>query len=204
MRLSCQHCAKQFTLHPDKIPTTGKFLFTCPDCGTKNKVTLDSLSGGELSAPDREASGKAPSRAESSEPEFFPPGSLVGFLFLRDESWAMKASDYLRDKGFYISRTSSPKEAVHKLRLNPYDFVFIEETEGYTDLLQEISRWPGRQRQEVNCLILGPYQRSFDPDIAFVRGANCAVSTNDVDKAELILEQAAELFTKLVEPWHSV
>ena len=204
MRLSCQHCAKQFSVHQDKIPETGKFVFTCPECGTKNKVSLDTMSGGDQSAPDRGASEKRPSGAGTSEPEFFPPGSLVGFLFLQDESWILKASDFLQDKGYYISRTTSPGEAVHKLRLNSYDFVFIEEINGYADLLEEISRWPGRQRREVNCLILGSYQRSFDPDIAFVRGMNCAVSSNDLDQAELILEQAGELFGKLIEPWHSL
>ena len=203
MRLQCQDCGKQFNLPQDKIPGTGHFVYTCPNCKKKNKIDLD------LGGDNRDRTAERPQSESSAppeariEPDLFPPGSKAGFIYLQDESWSGKVQGYLAEKGYYLSQAGSPQEAIQKLRLNVYDLVCIQDSPGTEGLLQEISLWPGRRRREVNCLLLGDYERSFDPAVAFLRAVNCALAKKDSETADALLEQADKQFEKSLEPWHS-
>lgn len=204
MRLQCQDCGKQFNLPQDKIPETGHFAFTCPNCKKKNKVELNlgkDTSARTAGRPQSESPAPPEARVE---PDLFPPGSKAGFVYLQDEAWFGKVHDSLTAKGYYLSQPSSPQEAVQKLRLNVYDLVCIEDSPDAEGLLQEISLWPGRRRREVNCLLLGEYDRSFDPAVTFIRAVNCVLAKKDIESAHTLLEQADEQFEKCIEPWHAV
>ncbi len=204
MRLQCQDCGKQFNLPQNKIPESGHFVFTCPNCKKKNKVELDPGEDTGPRPPERPQSEPPVPPEARIEPDLFPPGSKTGFIYLQDEAWFEKVRGSLTAKDYYLSQADSPQEAVQKLRLNVYDLVCIEDSPDAEGLLQEISLWPGRRRREVNCLLLGEYERSFDPAVAFIRAVNCALAKKDIETADALLEQADEQFEKSIEPWHAV
>lgn len=204
MRLQCQDCGKQFKLPQEKIPESGHFVFTCPNCKKKNRIDIGPAPENSPLTAERHESGSLPPPEARVEPDLFPPGSKAGFLYIQDESWSLKIQDCLAAKGYYLSQANTTQEGILKLRLNLYDMVCIEESPDTEALLHEISLWPGRRRREVNCLLLGDYQRSFDPAIAFLRAVNSAISKQDFETAEHILEQADEQFDKCTEPWHAV
>ncbi|MCF8037974.1 MAG: hypothetical protein K9K79_01530 [Desulfohalobiaceae bacterium] len=202
MRLSCQECNKSLNLPQDRIPDKGSFRFSCPVCGAKNKVDLPGPGESRAAPPEQAAENRGPARKKTVEPELFPPGSKVALLSIQDQGWLEQSKDFLTAHNFYLSSAESPEQGAQKLRLNRYQLVLIEQGPRSEVLLGEISRWPGRYRREVNCILLGENGKSFDPYAGFLQGVNSYLSKKDGNQAKQLLEQARDSFAKYLEPWH--
>ncbi len=199
MHLHCEHCGRDFDLPEHKLPPGGRFRFTCPACKGKNQAQSP------RAAEESSLSGQEPSSALASgvqvEPDLFPPGSSSAFLFVQDQIWLEAIQDRLNGWGFYQSASQQLEEARQKLRLNAYQMVFIQQVEQSGLLLQEVAAWPGIVRREVNVLLIGKADSSFDPALAFYHGVNACLALQERDQAQDLLEQARENFNHFLLPW---
>jgi predicted Zn finger-like uncharacterized protein len=196
MRLTCEHCDNSFDLPDSKIPDSNRFRFRCPKCGERN------LWDREREEREAEAaSGLGQGDEAEMEPEMYPPGEKVAFVFLQDETWREKAEQYCFQAGYHVSTAEKPKEAVQKLRLNSYDMAVIEDRQENQLVLKEIGKWPGWMRREVNCIMVGEQAESFDPNMAFIKGVNTYLMLNEADQAEELLERAQRSLSRYLELW---
>ncbi len=202
VKAQCSGCGKQFALPLEKIPDKPRFRFTCPSCGVKVQVdrSAEGFAAGsqEADAPQPEAKGES----YDIEPDLFPPGAEVAFVYVRDRSWAEKIEEVLQlESGYLLSRAERAAQALQKLRLNSYQMILIQDGPEAEELLQEIGSWPGYLRREINCILIGDRAKSFDPGEAFVRGVNCYLSIQDRESISDLLEQAQQSFDQYLEPW---
>ena len=200
MRLSCEHCNKALDIPDEKLPDAPRFRIRCPHCQNKTLVELEKKHS-EDEKEFQEATSEVASGLSPVEPDIFPPGATVVFLHFEDAIWREKCRDFFQDKGFYVSTASNNEEAVQKLRLNFYDLICIEDREENITLLQEIAKWPGKQRARINFIMVGDKANSFDPNVSFVRGVDSYLDLKDQDNAQELLNQAIEGFKIKNEPW---
>jgi predicted Zn finger-like uncharacterized protein len=198
MRLTCEHCEYAFDLPDSKVPNASRFRFRCPKCGERNFWDRDQAERepGETGAGAQDEDG-----VEDMEPEMYPPGEKVAFVFIQDETWREKAEQYCFQAGYHVSTAEKPAEAMQKLRLNSYNMVILEDRQENARVLQEIGKWPGWLRREVNCIMVGDQAESFDPNMAFVQGVNSYLTLNEADQAEELLERAQRSLSRYLELW---
>jgi DNA-directed RNA polymerase subunit RPC12/RpoP len=202
VKAQCDGCGKQFALPPEKVPDKPRSRFTCPSCGTK--VLVD-RSREEASAGDKQADAAQPEakgEAYDIEPDLFPPGAEVAFVYVQDRSWAEKIEESLQlEGGYLLSRAENGAQALQKLRLNSYQMILLQDGPEAEDLLEEIGSWPGYVRREINCILIGDRAKSFDPGESFIRGVNSYLSIEDRQGIAELLEQAQQSFDQYLEPW---
>ncbi len=174
MRITCTHCTRELSVPDEKLPDTPRFKIKCPQC--KKEIVVERMD--KVDAADF---------GDTVEPEVFPPGSKVAFLFMTGKSWKNAASAWLKSEKFYQSSASSVNEAMLLLRLNEYHLVMVEDKPEYQVVLTEINSWPGLRRRSVNLVLLGHDAPSLDPQMSFRRGANMYLNLADASRcAELM------------------
>ena len=143
----------------------------------------------------------APSFEGTGEPEIFPPGSRVAFLFLADPGWSEGARTFFKEQGYYTSTATDSGEATAKLRLNAYNVLLVEDNEEGRLLLKEMGGWSGVRRRECNVALLGEGASSLDPQPAFRRGANSWLNKADAGRCGELLGEVLkgyELYYELL------
>ncbi len=194
MKVICKKCNKEFLVPEEKIPSgIKKFAVKCPSC--KDKIVV------EVKEEDLK-SEKEISDFYTVPPDNFPPGSKTAFLYVFDEVWRREIINFLKEKNYYISEAHEENVGVQKLRINPYNVVFLEE-KNVQPLLQEIGSWPGAQRRETNVILIGDRAESFDLLTAFVAGVNSYLSISDRDKIKELLEEAMDRYKSFIEMWEA-
>ncbi|NJB66901.1 putative Zn finger-like uncharacterized protein [Desulfobaculum xiamenense] len=195
MQVTCSECHKTLNIADEKIPAGGRFSVKCPQCG--QKIVVDAAAAGaSVPPPTHAAPPPYPEPAQpildlpTVEPDMFPPGSKVAFLYVADGAFHSAAEAWFGANGYHVSTSSDELEAIAKLRLNSYDIVLVEEGDAAKRLLSEISRWPGHKRRAINYVLLGTRAKSLDPNLAFQNGANFYMNTGDRDKAGDLLDGA--------------
>lgn len=198
MQVTCSECQKVLNIPDEKIPSGGRFTLKCPYC--EHKMLVEGAPAAE-EAPQRV---EAPKRQElelpAVEPDVFPPGANVAFLYLTDGAWRAAAGEWFADKGYHVGQSTDELEAIAKLRLNRYDVLVIEDSDAAQRLLQEVAEWPGHKRRATNLILLGDQSKSLDPNLAFRKGANFYMNTGDKERASELLEnviQGYELYYQL-------
>lgn len=124
------------------------------------------------------------------EPDFFPPGARVAFLYLPTPGWKEAAQRFFESQGFAIATAASAEEAVAKLRLNSYEVLLLEDSPDGAKVLTELATLPGTVRQAMNVLLTGSEGGSLDPRTAFLKSVNAYLAAGDHSKAAQLLPQA--------------
>lgn len=204
MHLTCKHCGKSFDLPEHKVPQGQKLRFACPACGEKNVVDLKQ--GRDKSKTDpkdgKQAEEVASSKLETTiEPDMYPPGSEVAFIYVYDSVWEDRAKQHFEGKGYYTSLAGDQNEAVQKIALNKYSIVLLEDVPENQSILQEIANWPGDKRREINCILVGGNAENFDSGQAFAKGVNSYLNIEQRDNIEELLENCRENYRIFLEPW---
>lgn len=200
MRVACEHCSKVLNIPDQKIPDTSRFKIRCPYCQKKTLVDLDTNQVEEKQV-DPEVAQEISSNFKSLEPDIFPPGAAVVFLYLQDKEWREECKHYFESRGYYISSVETSEQAVQKLRLNTYELICIEDSNENESLSQEIAKWSGKQRANINFIMVGDRANSFDPTKSFVRGVDTYLNIGDQKQKQDLLDQALEGFKLKYEPW---
>ncbi len=194
MEVVCRSCNKKFLIPDEKIPAgIKKFAVKCPYC--KDRVVV------EVKKEDLEVK-KDISDFYTVPPDNFPPGSKTAFLYVFDEMWRDEIITFLKEKSYYISEAHEENIGVQKLRINPYNVVFLEEKKAQP-LLQEIGSWPGIQRRETNVILIGEKAESFDLLAAFVAGVNSYLSISDKNRIRELLEESMDRYKSFIEMWEA-
>ena len=195
MEVVCSSCGKTIVIPEEKIPSNiTKFALKCPYC--KNKIVVERKKTEEIEKNAHITD------FYTIEPDNFPPGAKTAFLYVFDKDWKKGIISFLEKKGFYISEAEEEDIGVQKLRINPYNVIFIEEKNA-TPLLNEISSWPGNQRRETNVILIGDRAKSFDLMTAFISGVNCYLSIHDKENMEDVLEEAMARYKSFIEMWET-
>ncbi len=210
MQLNCEHCGRSFDLPQEKVPAGERLRFACPACGEKNIVNLENAAKkkAEIDPSQEEQMQTSPLSAtedsveeNSIEPDTYPPGSDVAFIHVQDGKWEERVEQILKGYGYYVSKSRDKKEAVQKLSLNRYTYILIEDIPENAALLEEIANWPGETRREINCVLTGQNARSFDPQLALLRGVNSYIYIEERDNIEDLIDKSLQYFNSFFEPW---
>ncbi len=198
MQIVCEKCNKKFVIPDEKLPDVPRFGVKCPSCG--ERIVVERNKEGFSSSP-RKQDRIIPKQIE---PEMFPPGAKVAFIFLKDVSLADRCEGILREEGYEISRTEDPAEALARLLLNRYDILVLADSKEGRLLLEEIGKWPGRYRREVNVILVGEEAPSLDANIEFLLGINVYISVKDGSRIESLLKEAIARHREYLIPWRYV
>ncbi len=189
MKIQCNSCGKTMQLADDKLPDSPRFKIKCPGC--KADIVVDKAKAAETTPEALPANGTPP---PVIEPEIYPPGAQVAFLYLDDQVWLRAASNFFQETGYHESTASSLTEAIQKLRLNSYHVLLLEDTQENKRLLAEIAAWPGNKRRELNLILLGHSSPSQDPMAAFNKGVNTYLNLDDREEAGTLLHNALKSY----------
>lgn len=202
---------KEFSIPDEKLPDAPKFAMKCPFTGKKMVFErvgdkYDVVAGEKIerpAAPKPDPEPKKPVlQLPQVEPEVYPPGAKVAFLFLKDGTWVEGAKSYFQGKGYHLSVVEDELEAIALLRLGEYDVLVAQDGDISSLLQDEVSAWPGGKRRYVNFVLVGEDARSNDPKAAFVKGANTYLALSDGAQAGDLLEGALtgyELYYQLLD-----
>lgn len=207
MQFISPYCNKEFTLPDEKMPAVERFAMKCPFTGKKilfmrvgDKIKVTAGEQAHETGPEEPV--KPALNLPQVEPDVYPPGSQVAFLFVQDGTWTSAAQSFFQGRGYYVSTAQNELEAIAKLRLNEYDVVLAEEGEKSVLLQEEVASWPGGKRRRTNVLLAGTGGVSNDPKAAFVKGANAYFALSDGAKASDLLEGALtgyELYYQMLD-----
>ncbi len=197
MLIQCNNCKKEFKIPEEKVPDVPKFAVKCPACGIKISVNR--------SIPEMHTKDSISPSDDilSIEPEMYPPGSKVTFVFVDNKDIESGLKKYLDEKGYIVSSASNIKEAVAKLNLNRYDMVIFSYNKEALEIMKEIDRWPGNLRRQINVIAIGEGEKTFDPNIEFLLGVNSYISQIDLkeDNFYLLLDNAIKKHEEFLVPW---
>lgn len=195
MLVSCSNCGKRFKLRDDRLPKAEVFRISCPNCSSEIVVRKEEQDTGE----------ERPLQAEqgvSLEPEVFPAGARVAFVFVEHGLEAAKHA--LLELGYVPSIAGSVDEAVAKVRMNRYDLVCIDAGASGRAVMDVVNSWPGLRRREVNVVMVGREAQSLDPGTSFFRGVNGWLNPDDTDRFKQLLGRLEEEFVLYRAPWDAV
>lgn len=193
MRFMSPYIDKEINLPDEKVPDAERFSLKCPFTGKKILVEKDG-DDVKVQAAEPVENTKAPEQSREQlpqvEPDIFPPGAKVAFLYAKSGPWTKAAEAYADKNGYHVSSAEDALTAVAKLRLNSYHLLFVEEGGDSERLAAEINSWPGLKRREANFILLGDDSPSMQPNIAFEKGVNYYFNRNDEGKAEQLFKEA--------------
>lgn len=197
MLVSCSNCGKRFKLRDDKLPKAEVFRIPCPNCSSEIVVRKEEPDSGD-ERPQQAA------QSPSFEPEVFPAGARVAFVFLGHELCMDAAKQAVQELGYTPSIAGSMDEAVAKVGMNRYDLVCIDDSESGRAVMEVVNGWPGIRRREVNVVMVGSDAQSLDPGTSFFRGVNGWLNRGDTDRFKQLLGQLEDDFALYRAPWDAV
>lgn len=200
MRISCEHCQRSFNLPEDKVPQTNRFRFTCPVCQETNQIYIAKTEEetGETTTDDVKTDDV---NTLDAPPLQVPPGARLALVVLGDERTAQSIGLCLQDRGWQVIEAQSPRMGKAYLQAYRLELVVMEDSEPGREVLADIHRLPGRERREMNCVLIGDRGASFDTRTAFVLGVNSYVHQDDAQGLETALDQAQNLFHQYRQLW---
>lgn len=140
-------------------------------------------------------------RPPGTEPEFFPPGSKVCFLCIKTKEVEQEFRKVFDNLGWHVSVSSDPETALGKIRVNQYQCAVIEDDAVYRPLFDEIARWNGYTRRQVNLILLGRRAPSLHQQAAFLLGANFYINPEDTQLIQELVPQCLDGFDLYYQPW---
>jgi phage FluMu protein Com len=195
MHLRCEYCGRSFNLPEEKVPQAKQFRFTCPSCKETNEVKI----------PERREAHPALDQDEIEgfdvPPVRIPPGTRLALVFISDEQVASVLRTYLEQRNWHILEVQDPQKGRAYLQVNQVHWALLEDSEPGRDVLNEIHLLPGRERREMNCVLIGNRAGSFDALTAFVLGVNSYVHPEDESGLETVLDQAHAQFEHHRHMW---
>lgn len=190
MKLTCSSCNKTLNVPEDKLPDARRFSVTCPSCNAKITVDRDQQAGGGKGFAGAPKAGDR----KPIEPEIFPPGSKIAFVFVQNQDWKSAVEKELKSKDYYISTASDQSEGALKMEINQYDVIVLEDLPENEPLLDEINSWSGIKRRDMNVILIGGKAFSMDPNESFYRGVNSYINQKDLQKAGDLLSQCIKAY----------
>lgn len=145
-----------------------------------------------------------PNEHASVEPDLFPPGSRVCFIFTQHRGLMEKLVATFESQGYYTATADDPGQGVAKLRLNKYDVAIVQHKSSNASLLEEIHSWPGTTRRTMNIIIMGDEAPSMHQSQALILGANFYLNLQDADNLEELIMQCLKGYQLYYHPWHKV
>jgi PleD family two-component response regulator len=129
------------------------------------------------------------------------PGARLALVMLGAERTAQSIGSCLQERGWQVIEAQSPRMGKAYLQAYRLELVVMEDSEPGREVLAEIHRLPGRERREMNCVLIGDRTASFDTRTAFVLGVNSYVHQDDSQGLETALDQAQDLFQQYRQLW---
>ena len=193
MRLECEHCGRSFDLPEHKVPEAASFRFTCPGCRQVTEVHREVPEAGTVEP-------KAQQELQV-QPERVPPGTRLALVCVDDPDLCGRILEGLQGRNWHVLEAAQGAEGAARLRVNQVQLLIVQDGESGAPVLHELSRWPGRERRRLNCVLVGNRTESFDSLTAFVLGVNSYVHQTPAQGMEAALQQAEDLFAHTFRMW---
>jgi len=134
-------------------------------------------------------------------PVHVPPGARLALAFVTDEQALGRVRSCLQNRGWQVVQASTPRMGRAYVQTYRLELVVLEDSEQGREVLAEVHRLSGRERREMNCVLVGDRTASFDTLTAFVLGINSYVRQDDPQGLEAGLDQAQEFFDQHRQMW---
>lgn len=201
MRLECPNCSHAMDIPEEKLPDADRFRVRCPSCGDEFPVDRKrSASDSVQDVLNAEVRWNVFAAGEIIEPDSFPPGARVAFLYLPKSGWAEAARKTLESRGYYLTATEDEREAVLKVRFNDYSLLLVRDCPEAENVLREIGSLRGSRRRSANVLMIGEEARSLSPNIAFLRSVNAYLHEADHSRAGELIDRCVADYESRYEP----
>jgi predicted Zn finger-like uncharacterized protein len=154
MDIVCHHCQAKFKLPDEKVPAGKTFTVTCPRC--KKKLTRAATPPLEPAAPASLAEEVAAGTYDAAQRpfDFLEEGAKTAIVCENDPEYQIKIQEALKGMGFYITRASSARDMLKRMRFHTFDLVVIDERFDAADpdrnsVLRYFERMPMSARRNI-------------------------------------------------------
>jgi hypothetical protein len=187
VHLTCPNCTRQLSIADDKITPGKRFKLVCPQCKKPFTFQQDDPAPEPTSLP---APDMMPVANSEAEPDVFPPGARIAYVFVQDEAWNNALSDVLRQLDYHTVFPDDARIALEKIDMAAYDLIIIDDHPPATPVLAAINAWPGTKRSLSNLILITSQAKSLHPGASFQFGVNSHFHRDDHHNAQELIQTA--------------
>lgn len=142
-----------------------------------------------------------PSANNEAEPDFFPPGARIAYVFVQDAAWNTALEDVLRQLDYHLVFPDNARIALQKIDMAAYDLIILDDHSQATPVLGAINAWPGTKRSRSNLILISPQAKSLHPGASFQFGVNSHFHSDDHHNAQELIQTAIAGYEETYKPW---
>jgi predicted Zn finger-like uncharacterized protein len=194
MDIVCHHCQAKFKLPDEKVPAGKTFTVTCPRC--KKKLTRAATPPLEPAAPASLAEEVAAGTYDAAQRpfDFLEEGAKTAIVCENDPEYRIQIQEALEGLGFYITRASSARDMLKRMRFHTFDLVVIDErfdaaNPDRNSVLRYFERMPMSARRNIFVALIAKRFRTMDAMAAFHKSVNLVVNVTNLDALGKILKR---------------
>jgi predicted Zn finger-like uncharacterized protein len=194
MDIVCHHCQAKFKLPDEKVPAGKTFTVTCPRC--KKKLTRAATPPLEPAAPASLAEEVAAGTYDAAQRpfDFLEEGAKTAIVCENDPEYRIQIQEALEGLGFYITRASSARDLLKRMRFHTFDLVVIDErfdaaNPDRNSVLRYFERMPMSARRNIFVALITKRFRTMDAMAAFHKSVNLVVNVTNLDALGKILKR---------------
>jgi predicted Zn finger-like uncharacterized protein len=194
MDIVCHHCQAKFKLPDEKVPAGKTFTVTCPRC--KKKLTRAATPPLEPAAPASLAEEVAAGTYDAAQRpfDFLEEGAKTAIVCENDPEYRIQIQEALEGLGFYITRASSARDLLKRMRFHTFDLVVIDErfdaaNPDRNSVLRYFERMPMSARRNIFVALITKRFRTMDAMAAFNKSVNLVVNVTNLDALGKILKR---------------
>ena len=192
MVLTCSACSAKLSIPNKKVPKSGVFTITCPQCHQEIRVKENRVEGEGL--PESQPT-QVPEESvgASGEDEALKTRGLA-MICVDPLHGQMRIKTALAELGYTVHIVNDPKDAVDRIWQKRDDLVILHEEYGgsadHNPVLQAIQPMPMSIRRFMYVGLIGRQFRTLDPLSAFIRSVNFVVADQELGNLKAIVRLA--------------
>jgi hypothetical protein len=192
MVLTCTACSAKLSIPSKKVPKSGIFSITCPQCHQEIRVKENRFESEAL--PESQAAQMAeecPVASVEDEAQKIRGSAMICVDPLHGQ---MRIKTALAELGYTVHIVNDPKDAIDRILQKRDDLVILHEEYGgspdHNSVLQAIQPLPMSIRRFMYVGLIGRQLRTLDPMAAFVRSVNFVVADQELGNLKAIVRLA--------------
>ncbi|MDR0356389.1 MAG: zinc-ribbon domain-containing protein [Deltaproteobacteria bacterium] len=219
MIIECQNCQKKLNVADDKIPFGRPFTFVCPQCKTKNNMTLPERrvteirldnddpappppgprQNGPKASPSATQTGMLPSMSLSDmapvEMDEITDGMKTAMIAFDTEEIQEKMIEKLASMGYRVTTAVNVRDAVKQLKFGRFQLLVIQEdyygaTLSTNQIIRAVNAIELSIRHDMFVAVVGSSFTSLDDLTAFSLSLDTVINNSDLDDIDRILISA--------------
>lgn len=195
MRVTCEHCGRQFALPDEKVPSGKAFSIPCPNCKGPIRITAEAAIDAGPTPAQEPPSVQSPEDDVIDKPFDLLTGDKRSALICVDEKSARDKARAALNPGYHLTEAQNVVDALKKIRAHPFDMIVLHERfEGAepeeNPILGFLERMAMESRRGIFVILLTERFRTFDNLAAFKLSVNLVIHPKHMDRFAMIVEKA--------------